>query len=301
VNVAQQFVPLETTIRRAPLGLRFVDLARSVDVTDGLTVRAWRLGTSWPVFDAFRSPLSGVYGFRSLPGFRRFEVGEANADAWCSPPGSPPSSPPSGDFGELADTLDGGRPPNFIVTVEDGLRRFLPQVLLMCLPKERLVEVPLFSATARPAPSGMAVIRGQAWDRVADAPARWALVTAQAGDLGPYAGLADERGAFTLFMPYASPLPPLIGSPPYGSVAVDEMNWPVTVEVLYEPSLQRFAGGLTIPDTKSIIYQRPAQVYARPGLHDSSLARSLRFGQELLVATEDLLPPNQSRLLVDPA
>lgn len=301
MNVAQQFVPLETTLRRAPLGLRFVDLARSVDVTDGLAVRAWRLGTDWPVFEALRSPLSGVYGFRSLPGLRAFEVGEAEADAWCPPGSSPPSSPPGGEFGELADTLDGGRPPNFVVTVEDALGRFLPQVLLMCLPKERLVEAPLFSAPARPAPSGMAVIRGQAWDRAADLPAQWALITAQAGDLGPYAGLADERGVFTLFMPYASPLPPLIGSPPYGSVAIDEMSWPVTIEVLYEPGLQRFAGRLTIPDMKSIIYQRPAQVYARPGQHDGSLVRSLRFNQELLVATDDLLPPNQSRLLVDPA
>jgi hypothetical protein len=191
------------------------------------------------------------------------------------------------------------------VTVEDNARRFLPQVLLMCLPKERLVEAPLFSSPARPTPPGQAVLRGQVWDRAADAPAAWALVTARAengSDAPAYAGLTDARGLFALFMPYASPLPPLTGSPPHGTLAIDELAWSLTIELLYEPARQRRVTGPTgslPPDIRSIIYQRPAFVYDRVGASAVTLTRSLRFGQELIVLTEDLVPPQQGRLLVD--
>ena len=39
-----QFIPLETVVSRAPLAIRFLDLARGSAVTDGLVVTAWRVG-----------------------------------------------------------------------------------------------------------------------------------------------------------------------------------------------------------------------------------------------------------------
>lgn len=305
-----QFKPLETTIRRAPLGLAFLDLARATTVTGGLEVRTWQLGSRGPIKIGSRSPLSGIYGFRSLPGLRPFEIGERAASDWC--PSPPDSSPPvaADDLPDMGDLLQDGRPPNFVVMVEDRDGRFLPMVMLMCLPKERLIEVPLFSGPARPTPAGQAVLRGQVWDRQAGAPAAWALIAAQTEtDNGPapsYAGLADEKGIFALFMPYANPPAPPVGSPPHGTVDIDELTWTVIIEVYYEPNrlqpLARPEGvrGPLPPDIRSILYQQPALVFDQPGTSGATLARALRFGQELIVSTQDLLPPQQSRLLVDP-
>ena len=313
---AFQFTRLETTLLRAPLGLRFVDLARNLAVTDELSVVAWALGGTGPVYQAdvhaaARSPLSGAYGFRSLPGLRAYETGERPATDWCAPGGSPPGSPPTGIWpGSGLDVFDPfGASANFAVMLEDRSGRFLPELLLLCLPQERLLEVPLFSGPARPTPSGQAVLRGQVWDRLAAAPAAWALVTAQTpppnGNPAPvYTGLADEQGRFSLFMPYASPLPPPTGSPPHGVLDIDALTWPLTIEVLYEPAIQQHVqgpdGAQPPPDLRSIIYQRPADVYDRTGVFASTLTRALRFGQELIVATQDLAPLEQGRLLVDP-
>jgi hypothetical protein len=81
----QRFLQLETVIRRAPLGMRFVDIIRDVTVSDSLLVQAWQYGTTGLKQIALTSPVSGVYGFRSLPGLARYEVGERPASDWCGP------------------------------------------------------------------------------------------------------------------------------------------------------------------------------------------------------------------------
>src|SRR5439155_6819906 len=166
---------LESVLLRAPLGLRFLDLARGVAVTDGLIVTARPLdkvgatliGVGMPTL-ASRSPVSGIYGFRSLPGLEPYTRGERAASDWCGV-GSPlggfePRPEELLELGTLrrlvgADELTPAA--NFLVQVEDRLDRFLPQVVLLCLPLERLLEVPLFSGPTRPPPPGLAVVRGQ--------------------------------------------------------------------------------------------------------------------------------------------
>jgi hypothetical protein len=299
----QRFFKLETVIRRAPLGMRFLDLVRGVSVTDGLVVSAWQIGTSGPRQVAFTSPMSGVYGFRTLPGFRPFEVGERPASDWCASP--PDVGEPTADELTSLDALQGllraeESPPagaNFIVFVEDGQGRFLPQVMLMCLPKERLVEVPLLSSPARLAPAGLGVVHGELAVQGSQPlkPASWALVAASL-DSHTYVGVADARGMFILFVPYASALPPLEGSPPHGSGNIDLLTWPLTISVFYQPSRQQFVPDLEPPDTLSILEQGRATVYDRVGVPGSNLVRSIRFGADLVVATV-----GQSQLLVDPA
>ena len=299
----QRFFKLETVIRRAPLGMRFLDLVRGVSVTDGLVVSAWRIGTSGPRQIAFTSPLSGVYGFRTLPGFRLFEVGERPASDWCASP--PDVGEPTADELTSLDTLQGllraeESPPagaNFIVYVEDGQGRFLPQLMQMCLPKERLVEVPLFSSPARLAPAGLGVVHGELTIRGSQPlkSASWALVAVSL-DSHTYVGVADARGMFILFVPYASALPPLEGSPPHGSGNIDQLAWPLTISVFYQPSSQQFVPDLEPPDTLSILEQRRATVYDGVGVPGSNLVRSIRFGADLVVATV-----GQSQLLVDAA
>src|SRR5207245_4664288 len=121
---------------KAPLGMRFLDLVRGANVNDGLVVTAWRVGTSGPQQIALRSPLSGIYGFRNLPGLRRFETGERPASDWCS---SPPdlgerTADELTDMSVLRGLLSADESPpavaNFIVYIEDRMQRFLPQVLL---------------------------------------------------------------------------------------------------------------------------------------------------------------------------
>lgn len=295
------FTLLEIIIRRAPLALRFLDLVRGVTVADGLTVTAQQNGATFPVLAASASPLSGVYGFRNLPGLRPFEVGDRPASDWCgwtSPPGTP-SAEELLDVEELRRLIrgdEGAPPPNFVIYVRDALGRFLPELLRMCLPKEQLVEVPLFSAPARSTPPGWGVVRGEVWDRGANGPARWAMVTASHDGGTTYVTLADARGMFALFMPYASALPPLIGSPPHGAAAIDQLTWPVTIKVFYQPSQQRYQAGFAPPDIRSILEQAAAQVYDTLTLHGDDVVRPIRLGQDLVAHTD-----GSARLVVDAA
>jgi len=299
----QRFLALEKVTRRAPLGLRFLDLTRGVPVTDGLVVTAWPKGTNGPKQMAMRSPLSGVYGFRSLPGFGRFERAERPASDWCGPPETSPPELTAEDLTNL-NTLHGllstdenAPRANYIVYVVDQMERFLPQVLLMCLPKEQLIEVPLFSSPARSAPVGSGIVRGELLDQSANPkkPASWALVTASPDDnVTTYVSIADARGMFTLFIPYASALPPLEGSPPRSSGTIDQLTWRLTIQVFYQPSRQTIVTGLKPPDILSSLDQERTNVYDEGNVAGPSLFRPISFGGDLVVKT-----PGQSQLLVD--
>jgi hypothetical protein len=291
------FLKLETVTRRAPLGIRFVDIVREVGISDSLVVQAWQKGTSGPKLTALASPLSGVYGFRTLPGLGDFEVGRRPASDWCGP--APDTSPPSdirasgAIYGWVtADEYEAKA--NFIVTVEDRLGRFLPQSLSMCLPKEKLIEVPLFSSPARPVLPGLGIIRGEL-ATPAGIPAGWGLVTAILGDRN-YVTEADARGMFVIFVPYAR-FPVLQnGGFPQGNVLIDQLAWDVTIQVAYEPSKQLFIAGVAAPDSLSILQQGSATVYGQVGTPLVELQTKIYFGQELVVRTGDL-----SQLLIDPA
>ncbi|MAS32895.1 MAG: hypothetical protein CL610_02735 [Anaerolineaceae bacterium] len=265
------FVSLEKIIKRAPLGLRFKDLARGdVNVVDSLDVRA-RQRTPLPQeMIAQRSPVSGIYGFRSLPGLRDYEWGLQPASNWCT----------NGDTPEDA---------NFVITVRDNGGRFLPQVLLLCLPKEAVFEVELVSGPTREPLAGYAVVRGEVWDRAANAPASWAVIIASPGD---YATVADVRGLFALYLPF----PTLDTAPDFGDVPVTDLVWPLTFQVLYEPSVQSEVLADWPPHTASIAAQAAASVFDTTTTGGAGVVRSLQYGQPLILATQ-----GQSRLLVNPA
>jgi hypothetical protein len=204
-------------------------------------------------------------------------VGDQEAAAFCS-------SPPEGGV------------PNFVVSVEDEQERFLPQTLLLCLPKEKLLEVPLFSAPARAGWPGMGVVRGEVWDNSGDRPAGWAFVAASSGPGSTYTAVADERGMFVLFLPYAGSLPALVGSPPHGEAGVDQVSWPLTLEVFYQPGKLDRQAGLRAPETRSILQQARAQVLDSLAVQGSSITRRIYLGSELVAATT-----GKPRLLVVPA
>ena len=280
------FFELEKVIRRAPLGLRFLDLVQGVSINDGLVVTAWQNGTTGPKQLAFSSPMSGIYGFRTLPGLRPYEADERPASEWCAPPPDvgKPTADELADLRNLVSANESATKANFIVCVEDQLRRFLPQVLLMCLPRERLVEVPLFSSLARPRPAGLGVVGGElAIHEGAEykGPASWALVTATLSD-HTYVGIADERGMFSIFVPYASALPPLVELPPRGKEPIDKLTWDVTLRVFSQPEKLRFvpvAPDLNVPDMLSIMEQGKAMVNDKVGNPLAELASKIRLGE----------------------
>src|SRR4029079_10305955 len=127
-----------SVVRRAPLGLRFLDLARGLAVTDGLSVVAYPVGGANLRRSALRSPVSGVYGFRSLPGLRLYEQNLAPATDWCPTPtdGGTPGGDALHDLApikSLVEANENGTAANFVVEVADQHGRFLPQALQMCL------------------------------------------------------------------------------------------------------------------------------------------------------------------------
>ncbi len=298
----RHFLQLETVIRRAPLGMRFVDIIRDETVSDALLVQVWHYGTTGPKQIALTSPISGVYGFRSLPGLVRYEVGERPASAWCGP--SSGLMPPDdwASSGALYGWVSADGSPvtaNFVVTVEDLQGRYLPEMLLLCLPREKLLEVPLFSSPARPPLAGLGVIRGQLVRHdgaQAGNPAGWARVTAVLGER-TYEALADARGIFVLFVPYAR-FPALQnGGAPRGSEPIERLVWDVTIRVLYQPSKHIFVSGVEQPEIRSLIEQGQANVYQQMDQSLPELETQLPFGRDLLVTTEG----QKSLLFVDPA
>jgi hypothetical protein len=279
-----QFFLLERIVRRAPLGLRFRDLSREANINSGLTVLAWPVGSKSPAIMAARSPVSGIYGYRSLPGLEQYERDERPASDWC-PPGQ-----------------NGDGQPNFVIYIRDDEKRYLPQVLLMCLPKEKVIEVPLHPTPSLLPLPAVAVIRAELWDAAANAPAAWALVTASApGSDQPFATVADARGQFVLFMPY----PPPAAAPNNGQVALRELEWPLTFRIFYQPGTQQWLDPTQVPEglraapfppeSASIIRQQPALIFPTPLAGEVTLIRPLRNRTELILKTS-----GQSRLWIRP-
>ncbi|MFZ0544455.1 MAG: hypothetical protein WAM60_03400 [Candidatus Promineifilaceae bacterium] len=212
--------PLEIVTYQAALALQFTDVVTGERVTDGLTVRAWAFDPVAPqlvqrVDEAEKSPNSGVYGFRTMPGLKRYEVGD---------------TVPTGSLA-------------FVVTVVDRFGRFLPQTrrydLPLAVPAVQLI--PLYSNPNRPTPTGFGAIRVQLVRTTAPAgvppevtviqPAAWAriAVTVPADNPGDppnlLHGLADGRGMALILVPY-----PVIAS----NVLLNEAEWSITVGVEYE-------------------------------------------------------------------
>ncbi len=273
------FTLLEPIIKHAPLGMRFYDLAYSMNVTDGLNVTARPYGKPLPVLPAAHSPVSGIYGFYTLPGFRKYEF-ENEKD-------------PFTDFC-VDDSL-----PNWVISVEDTLGRFLPQVMPMCLPKKNLLVVPMYSNPARPSVAGYATVRGELWDETNNKPASWAVVSTQYTPGVVYSTVADGRGMFVLFLPYPKPS---------NGTLLTLQQWPLSFKIHYEPNAQRWLGqpepetltGETVeaakqrtpPDSNTLLQQTEAGIFDIAAGANPTLTSSLRYRTDLVLKTRDKEPDN---------
>jgi hypothetical protein len=216
--------PLDLITYRGALALRFVDNVTGAAVTDDLRVRAWAYDPAAPraarrMDVAERSPGSGAYGFRGLPGLEGYQIGDAVPAA------------------SLA----------YIVHVEDGRGRYLPQTRRYDLPlmQPAVQQVNLYPAADRATPTGYATVRGQLVRTGAPAgvppevtaiePARWARVALAVPPGIPgdppvtFWGQADGQGTVVVMAPY-----PLL--PP--GVLLDEAGWAVTGAVAHQPTEQ---------------------------------------------------------------
>jgi hypothetical protein len=126
---------LEIITYRGALALQFSDIVTGQAVTNGLRVRAWRFDPTDPGLarradQAEKSPNSGIYGFRSLPGLERYQIGDTIP----------------------AESL------SFMIMIEDLLGRFLPQTRRydLPLPIPAVQLVPLL----RPKPAHANRLRG---------------------------------------------------------------------------------------------------------------------------------------------
>ena len=256
-------IPLETTAYRAALGLQFIDSVGGASVADGLVVTAWPAGAAWDARTAAQSPISTIMGFGHLPGLASYESAitqDPEILTW-SPPGT----------GRL-----------FEVRVTDPFGRYLPELIALTVPRSTLATPLLFSAPARPAPSGFAAVTGEV-STVTSGPASWAAVQIMAG-ADTYLTLADQLGRYVAYFPYPEALPPLIGSPPDGSQP-GQLTWPLTVTVSYQPSAQSQLSDAAAgdpPELGSLLGQATAAMSVSGG-QQPSLAATLTFGAPLLL------------------
>lgn len=268
------FIELERIVRRAPLGLRCFDLVNNQPVSEGLSVTARHVSGSGEVLAAYRSPVSGIFGFRSLPGLKDYELDLRPASDYCPPASS-------------------DAPQNRVVTVADTAGRFLPLAFSLCLPQERVVLVQLFSAPARAVPAGFGAVRATLWDSAANQPAAWALMAATTPDGNEYVAMADARGVVTLPVLYPAPeVSPLFGTVPFG-----QLTWPLTLTVKYQPGRHKHLAALpedAPPEAASLL----AQAAAAFGGGAPSIVEDLAYRQDLILKT---MGNPKSRLLIQPA
>lgn len=259
--------PLETLEYRAPLGLQFIDSVGGASVGDGLVVTAWPAGDPDGARTASQSPVSTILGFGRLPGLAAYEEALTDDPAtfgWSSP--------------------GAGQP--FEVRMIDPTGRYLPELIAVTVPRSTLATPPLYSAVSRPVPSGFASVYGEVWSATTSTPAPWAVVQLVAGGI-TYTTLADQLGRYVVYLPYPEALPPLTGSPPSGE-PLDQLTWPLTVWVRYQPSAQQvLADALATdpPELASLLSQASATV-ASGGGTQPNLAATLAFGTPLLVMLE---------------
>jgi hypothetical protein len=282
------YVKIESVTLRCALGIRFRDTGANQIVGSGLRVRAtpWQSppGTE-PVTG--RANRSGVWLFYGLPGLHTYELGAEK-------------------FGETGSPIG---PPRFRIDVEDEEGRFLPCTfqaaaseigpfifMVPASPPWPWSDVPLFSAPARPAPSGCALIHASfamrtqdRGDVVAAGTLFQATATVRNRTIRGL-GLSDKSGQGVIILPWPEPVGLALGSPP-GGLKVEAQGWDFDFAAWHDfkESSARFA------DLDEILLRlgRQPDILSTPGPPLQSFSRgTLRYGRALVV------PEQSPRLLI---
>lgn len=146
--------------------------------------------------------------------------------------------------------------------------------------------VPLFSAPARRAGTGMAVIRAELWNPVAKAPASFALFEARVVGRQTMRGVADRQGRVALVFPYPEPtVPPDAPGQPAPVPPLTRQEWAVEVRAYYKTPA---AGATppTVPELAATLAQPRAELWADEARSAPLTRATMRFGQELVVRSQ---------------
>jgi hypothetical protein len=273
---ALTIVELDRVTRVAPLGLRFWD-ALTGALVDGLSVSAIpEVAGAYLGQEQVAVPnRSGVYVFHHLPGLRQAEHGSGDEEYWQDPP----------------------QQKGFVVTVLDPQGQFLPFRLSVQAPARGILEwscatsqpfaplprqlprcVPLFSAPARQATGGIAVLRA-CLVTGKDQPAPWALVEAFSQGELIARGMADENGQAALFFPYPRfTTDSLVQNRP----ALTAQTWQIDIRVYFSPA----PSYPKIPELCAVLVQpeaSPLAVLSPPAPLDLV---ALKYGKEKILKTQ---------------
>jgi len=292
-----------------PFGVRFWDGVTGRVIADGLNVTAYSPLNAVHQIQTignrkFLNVLAhrilafpnrqGVYVLQHLPGLRAIENGVGDANFWANLP-APKRS--------------------FVIEVIDTSRRFQPFSFTTELPARGLFTltcepvgspldatmsmVPLYSAASRLVPGGMAVLRADLWDPEANVPAPWAVLEAHLPGQPPVRGLAGIDGHVVLVFPYPEPINSAtqsLDSPPGSTTtALTEQKWPISLQASYT----RLSPVPRLPDLCTTLTQQAANLWVDAALSQPLTGRRLKFGQELVVQSQDSTLP--SVLLITPA
>jgi hypothetical protein len=300
--------PLEALTYFTPLGIRFWDYVKDIQVRDHLIVTAQPANGLTQTVRAIQTG-SGDYAFFGLPGLHDVEFSTKEEVLAASP-------------------LDRKL---FVVKVFDRLQRFLPSVFYADIPLPYEGVFPtgaeildliseasegsppddapsgyyLFPSPSRRLSPGLAAVRADLVERNSGNPAAHAVLEVTIQQRTWY-GIADARGCVAVLFPYPSsgrqsPVSPPL-SPPRFEPAPQQ--WAVAIQVRFDADQQDLDGDSKIPEIRSILKQPYGCFWlSEPGSPDSANCVSewdaeLKVGQELILRT-DGLPRSQAVLMVD--
>jgi hypothetical protein len=288
--VNPEVMVLEQITRVGPLGVRFWDVAAMSPAGAGIKVVGYPDAFPELRFEAGMNH-TGVYFFYNLPGMRDVENGDGDEEFWTN---HPPKIP-------------------YTVEVSDPQQRYLPYQFSVLMPSHGLFGLvdsplsgmltpdatwlPVFSAPSRVMPGPTGVVHALLKDATLSSPleppdnlppAAWALVTAQASGVPLMTGLADDRGAVSLSIPYPEPrnspfASPLVSPLGTGSLRLSDQTWPLNISVFYRSSTS--VGQL--PDLLSILRQPLAKSWSDTAHSTPANTFTLKFGTELVLRSVD--------------
>jgi hypothetical protein len=286
---APLLVALERVVRVAPFGLGLWDMVAGRLVTDGLSVRVFRLWNDRPAEWGQAGPnRSGVFVAHRLPWLSDLGAGTGATDPW---PVLSPAQP-------------------YLVEVRSDLGQYTPFVLHVTLPElpgmvtspcmialampeptpasppAEWAFVPLFSAPARPVPAGMAAVRATMLDADTRKPAEPAVLEIRESGELIGRGISDQKGRVLAVFPYPEP--------------TADRTWGLEIAIRYRRDLPRYGADPTRPPLAELceIMQQPtATSVTTSDSPPRPLAEAqLLYGEELVLAAA-----SGGEVLVSPA